>query len=66
MERSKGAELLAETAANALCGIDSDSGFGLTNGGAADLHAHAAVSALVRITDKRNSGLLNDKCAGAA
>ena len=53
MERSKGAELLAEAAANALGGIDSDSGFGLTNGGAADLHAHLAALALFRIDLQR-------------
>lgn len=66
MECTEVAELLAKAAANALGGIDSNTGLGLADRGAADLHAHTAVAALGSIANERNAGLLDDQRAGTA
>ena len=66
MERSERTELLAKTAAYALCGINRDSGFGLADSRTSYLHTHAAVFAFIGIADKGDTGLFDDKCSGPA
>ena len=60
------AKLLAETASDALGGVNSDSGFGLADRGAADLQAHSAVAAFFGIANIRDPGLLNNESARTA